>query len=325
MSTIERAAKRLQELKHAGVDIPWAAAGIDAGAVEESLQANNGSAAGALAVAQQVVQSRPAGANVAAEVGVAEAPAAKRPAPAARPFPEVQLDLERLESAGYLTPTMARSRLADELRHVKRALLKNVSREAGNQKDRTRFMVVTSALPGEGKTFCSINLAISIAMEVDTSVLLVDADVLRPAVLGRLGQQPRKGFLDVLTEPGLDLSDVILKTNIPKLSLLPTGTLNNRSTELLASAAMEDLLSQLTARYADRVVIFDAPPLLLTPSAVTLASRAGQVVMVVEASRTPRRTVAEAFAAVEQCPIVMSVLNKCTDPVSRQGYGYYYG
>jgi len=183
---------------------------------------------------------------------------------------------------------------------------------------------VTSALPREGKTFCAINLALSMAMEVDTSVLLVDADVVRPAVLDRLGLPPTRGLMDVLTDPSLDLADVMLRTNIPKLSLLPAGTRNERSTELLGSEAMERLLVDLSNRYADRVVIFDAPPLLLTSEAKVLAERLGQVVVVVEAGNTPRAAVNEAFAAVAQCANVVTVLNRCAEPVSDSRYGYYY-
>ncbi len=132
-----------------------------------------------------------------------------------------------------------------------------------------------------------------------------------------------KGLLDVLTDRDLDLSEVLLRTNVPKLSLLPAGTPSVKSTELLASAAMEHLLAEVATMYPDRIVIFDAPPLLLTTEARVLASRMGQVVIVVEASRTMHSEVSRAIAAVENCPIVMSVLNKCRAPAARHGDGYY--
>jgi receptor protein-tyrosine kinase len=138
-----------------------------------------------------------------------------------------------------------------------------------------------------------------------------------------LGLQPRRGLLDVLTNPQLDFSEVLLRTNIPKLSLLPAGTCSVHSTELLASDAMDRLLGELASRYSDRVVIFDTTPLLLTSEAKVLASRMGQVVVVVEESGTPYQALQEAFAAVDHCPVVMSILNK--DRKSGPDYGSYYG
>ncbi|HSI56843.1 MAG TPA: XrtA-associated tyrosine autokinase, partial [Ideonella sp.] len=261
--------------------------------------------------------------------GVALPPAANTPLRApelpARHSAEVTLDLDRLRQAGHLVPALARSGLAEEFRNIKRPLLKNAQEATPPGAHPRSLIMVSSALPGEGKTFCSINLAMSIAMEVDSSVLLVDADVVRPALFARLGlSNERKGLLDILTEPDLDMSEVLLKTNVPKLSLLGTGTLNAKSTELLASVAMGQLLEELAARYPDRIVIFDAPPLLLTTEARVLASHVGQVVMVIEASNTALRDVKQAFAAIEKCPIVLSVLNKCRDPFEKSAYGYYY-
>lgn len=231
------------------------------------------------------------------------------------------LDLARLERAGYLVPTQTRSALAEEFRCIKRPLLKN-ARSPDSAAKRLSLIMVTSAFPRDGKTFCAINLAMSMATEIDTSVLLVDADVLRGELLQRLGIEAKKGLLDVLADPSLDLAKVVLKTNVPKLSILPAGTRSHMSTELLASEAMESLLVSLAARYPDRVVIFDSPPLLVTNEAKVLAGRIGQVVLVVAASATPRSAVAQAFAAVEQCPVVMSVLNKTSEPAVPLGYGY---
>lgn len=207
---------------------------------------------------------------------------------------------------------------------MKRQLLKN-ARSQGAAEHRLSLIMVTSALPREGKTFCAINLALSIAAEIDTSVLLVDADVVQPAMMNRLGIKAGRGLLDVLTEPGLDVDDVILQTNVPKLAILPPGTRNVMSSELLSSAAMESLLVSLAWRDPNRVVIFDAPPLLMTNEAKVLASRVGQVLLVVAASSTPRSAVMQAFATVEQCPIVMSVLNKTSQSVAPYGYGQYRG
>jgi protein-tyrosine kinase len=300
MGIVDKAVKRLEELERAGVSVP-AVAPTPISAIRRVLVA----------------------ADSAGEAG-GSAPVPP-PAPAARRAGiAVSVDLALLERSGYLVPTSSRSLLAEEFRHIKRPLL-NSARSPGAGNGRHAEIMVTSALPQEGKTFFAINLAMSMAAEVDTAVLLVDADVVRPSVLQRMGIQADKGLLDVLMDPALDLSDVILQTNVPKLSILAAGTRSDRATELLASHAMDALLGSLAERYPDHVIVFDAPPLLLTNEAKVLASRVGQVVLVVEASKTPRDVVAQAFAAVEQCPVVVSVLNKAPESATPLGYGYYYG
>jgi len=242
----------------------------------------------------------------------------------ARRSREVTLDLARLEREGYLVPSQGRSLLAEQMRIIKRPLLANARGESAQPIARSNLILVASAMPGEGKTFFSMNLAMSIAMEVDHSVLLVDADVLRPSVLARYGVEPAHGLMDVVGSSHLDLGDVMLRTNVPKLSLLPAGTANAKSTELLASGAMEALLDELAAKYSDRIIVFDAPPLIPTTESRVLASRVGQVVMVVEANRTTHAQVTQAYAAVESCPVVLSVLNKASGVGGSESYGYYY-
>lgn len=290
MSLIEQAASRLQALSRTGVKMPWTPLGGEAAAPLQSDAAQRGAA-------RALVKPRRG--------------------------PSVQIDLARLQRSGQLVPSLDGSRLADEFRHLKRSVLRRAADREGEGQRRNALVMVTSAIPAEGKTFCSINLAMSIAMEIDTSVLLVDADLLRPSLPDRLGMQPAKGLFDALVDTAPDLSELILSTNIPKLSVLPTGTLHPRSAELLASTAMNRLLDELASRYDDRIVIFDGPPLLATPGAQTLACSVGQVVMVVEAGRTPQRLVGQAFAMVEQCPNVMSILNRFDAPREPLFDGYY--
>jgi receptor protein-tyrosine kinase len=309
MNTIEEAAQRLEELSRAGVRVPWAAAGLSGSDIQARVQSRTGTAA-----PETTGPAWPPRPPVAAPRHATQAP------------PSVTLDLRRIERAGFLVPTQTRSELAVAFRHIKRPLLRNMRMPVSPGHPRpSPLIMLTSALPGEGKTFCAISLAMSLSMEVDSSVLLVDADVVRPDVMNQLGVAPAKGLLDLLTDPGLDVDDVLLGTNVPKLSLLPAGTRHERSTELLASEAMAQLLDQLAARYPGRMIIFDAPPLLVTTEAQVLASHMGQVVLVVEASRTSHKAVGQALAALEQCPIVMSVLNKSRGPVQGHGYGDYYG
>lgn len=318
MGIVDQAVKRLEELKRAGVAVPCESPDLTPTGARERAAEAAGALSG-LPTPISAVRHAPVGA---ARAGIAPQLAV---APAAdHGCQPVSIDLVQLERAGYLVPTSRRSLLAEEFRHIKRPLLDNArSPDAGN--GRHAEIMVTSALPEEGKTFFAINLAMSMAAEVDTAVLLVDADVVRPCVLQRLGVRAEKGLLDLLVDPGLELSDVVLDTNVPKLSILGAGAPNDRSTELLASNAMDALLGRLAVRYPDHVIVFDAPPLLLTNEAKVLASRVGQVVLVVEASKTPRDVVAQAFAAVEPCPIVLSVLNKAPESATPLGYGYYYG
>jgi protein-tyrosine kinase len=335
MSIIEQATRRLEELKRAGIEVPtW-----DAPAVKEERRPlaeppaktatqPRFNAGGELRAERAL---RPAGTNALVQVGQ-------------RQSKSVEVDMAGLANAGYLVPGSPRSTLADEFRGIKQPVLKNARSDPAAPIRLGNLIMVTSALAGEGKTFCALNLALSIASEVDSSVLLVDADVVRPAILQRLGlasaanasgspanpgspggatsANAYKGLLDLLTDPTLDMSEVILKTNVPKLSVLPAGTPRINSTELLASNSMEELLQDISSRYADRIVIFDAPPLLATTESRVLAARMGQILMVVAEGTTGRDDISQAFAAVQACPIVLSMLNR-SEHSEHQQYGYY--
>ncbi|KQN69419.1 protein tyrosine kinase [Duganella sp. Leaf61] len=233
---------------------------------------------------------------------------------------QVALDLERLAGLGLVTQEGGRTAVAEDFRAIKRPLLRT-ARAATIAN--SNLIVVTSALPGEGKTYCAVNLAMSIAMEMDSTVLLVDADVARPSVLKVLGLPPGPGLMDVLLGEQADLSDVILKTNIRTLSVVPAGRADKHATELLASRSMSRLLADIAGRYADRIVIFDSPPLLLTTEASVLAAHMGQVVMVVEAEHTTQHAVKEALQRIQHCPNVNLIYNKSRATADAKYYGYY--
>lgn len=306
-SIIEQAAKRLAELQRAGIAVSDAAA--------------QASSAHELPSGIPLVQPPAGDANVAALT-----PRAKPAAAASQMHgPRVEIDLARLQAMGYLAPNAPRSQLADEYRVVKRPLLARVAARPEAGAPPANLIMITSAVPGEGKTFSAINLALSIASEMDRTVLLVDADVQRAAVLDRLGLPSSKGLLDVLTDSSVGVQDVILRTNIEKLSILPAGTPQSHATELLASDAMARLLDELGSRYEDRVLIFDAPPLLPSTESRVLATHMGQVVLVVAADRTPQASVVAALDTVDACPIVMTLLNKTRYSRSGSYYGYYGG
>jgi len=239
---------------------------------------------------------------------------------------QVTLDLSRLRDAGLVDPVSNKSnRTTEEFRRIKRPLLMHVRGEGATVVENANMIMVTSALPGEGKTFTAINLAMSIAMEMDKTVLLIDADVAKPDVTARLGVEAEKGLIDVLLDDGLTLPDVLLRTDIPKLTLLPSGNRHVHSTELLASERMRQLTLELSNRYADRIIIIDSPPLLLTSEARVLAGLVGQVVLVAEESRTPQHAVKEAAEMLDGNEIVGIVLNKGAQRKDGDGYGGYGG
>lgn len=236
----------------------------------------------------------------------------------------VDINLARLSQMGMVTQDSGRTSAAEDFRIIKRPLLRNARAEVGGAAIRHgNLIVVTSAMPGEGKTYCAVNLAMSIAMEMDITVLLVDADVARPSVLKVLGLGPAPGLMDILTDDRLGLPEVILRTNVPTLSILPAGRSFKHATELLASRSMSALLTDIAERYADRIVIFDSPPLLITTEASVLAAQMGQIVMVVEAETTTQHAVQEALRQVEQCPHINLIYNKTKEFPGGQYYGYY--
>lgn len=235
---------------------------------------------------------------------------------------QLLIDLERLASLGFLVPDAEKTQIAEEFRVVKRPLITNVQAADAREKHRNLIMV-TSSLPGEGKSFCALNLALSIAMERDITVMLVDADVAKPSVLNNLGVRAEAGLMDLLLDKSLRVGDVLLKTNIEKFSILPAGRRHKHATELLASEGMARLLDEIANRYPDRIVIFDSPPLLVTSEARELAAHMGQVVMVVEAGRTSQDAVNEALSYLEVCDIVNLLMNKTEAMVGMDGYGGY--
>lgn len=295
-SLIEQAAARLEQLRRAGVAMPAAPAST-------ALQA-----AAVVAVPADVEP-------VKSEVPVA---VSRR----------VEIDLEALAAAGIVSPSAPRSQVADQFRVIKRPLIANALGKGAAPVAKGNLIMVTSALAGEGKSFTAINLAMSIATELDTTVLLVDADVARPSVLRVLGLPPSPGLLDLVQDENKEMSSVLLRTNIDKLSILPSGTPHERATELLASDAMIKLLENMAKRYPDRIIIFDSPPLLLTTESRVLASQMGQIVMVVRAEQTLQADVAHALTNIESCPVKMLVLNQARVAARGTyglGYGYGYG
>lgn len=234
----------------------------------------------------------------------------------------LEIDFSSISAMGFLTPNDTTSPIAQELRIVKRPILTNAMQDGGcNNNVKNNLLVVTSALPGEGKTFSAINLAFSIAMEVDRTVLLVDADNARAGISNTLGFDAGIGLSDLLSDSGISMNDVLIKTNVPNLTLMSAGTQKTNMTELLASEAMEHLVADLSNRYPDRIVIFDSAPLTITTEARVLASLVNQVLLVVEANGTPQQIVKNAVESLGRDKEIGIMLNK-TLSNNVTGYGY---
>jgi exopolysaccharide/PEP-CTERM locus tyrosine autokinase len=249
-----------------------------------------------------------------------------QPEPVRRPPPDpnriVKVDREALRTSGLLPPPAQERELADQYRAIKRPLIQAAFHSPPEEGSSAQLVMIASALPGDGKTFTSVNLAFSIAREKDHSVLLVDADVAKPHVSKLFGIEKEPGLLDLLTNPELDVESVIVPTDVPGLSLLPSGTPSDAATELLASERMGQVIRQLAAREPSGMVLFDSLPVLLTSESRALAAHMGQIVLVVKAGGTPQHAVSDAVEAIGPERKVWLVLNQAE---LSGAVGYYYG
>jgi len=236
----------------------------------------------------------------------------------------VNLNLDALTARLVLTPRGERSRMAEEYRSIKRPMLQ-YARAAFNKPElKGNLIMVTSSIPGEGKTFTTINLAMSIAKERDLNVLLIDADLSRPSLAARLGIEESLGLTDLLEDETMDVGQVLQRTSIRNLSLITAGRPHVMGTELLASRRAETVINELARRYSDRIILFDTSPIQATNEGGALAAEVGQVVLVVEAERTTEMEITGALEVLSVCPNVMLLLNKTKTQFGRN-YGTYYG
>ncbi|WP_200249241.1 AAA family ATPase [Thiococcus pfennigii] len=236
----------------------------------------------------------------------------------------IELDFERLSGQGYLTPASSAGQLVEEYRVIKRRLLKRSRNSSGITGSYPNPVLVTSALPKEGKTFTAFNLAISLAMERDISVLLVDADLAKRSlsVLTRL--ERARGVYDLLADEKLDPAEVIVETNVPKLLLIPAGMVDTHATELLSSLRMRHIVQNLAAPHSGRIVLMDSAPVLSTSQGMALYDLAAQILFVVEEGKTAQQAIMDAISQFDEDKAVGLILNK----VSRfhnAGYSSYYG
>lgn len=238
----------------------------------------------------------------------------------------VQLDLASLEKRNFVSLSKERRLINEEYRVIKRKLINNAFGVLSKTLHHPNLILVSSSRPGEGKTFSSINLALSIALEQDKTVLLVDADVLRPNISKTLNISHSLGLTDYLQSADVTVPDILLSTNVERLKIITAGSPHHLSTELLASERMSQLVNEFATRYSDRIVIFDAPPLLGVNETAVMAAMCGQAVVVVEENRTRLAEIEQSVSLLPKEMAVGFLINKAHRNQGKgYGYGYYYG
>jgi protein-tyrosine kinase len=260
------------------------------------------------------------GAGYAAATGAGAARRRESAGDAATPTRVVPIDLATLHAAGMLPPAHQEQEFAQQYRRIKRPLINSALGRGVAPLTHGNLLMITSALPGEGKTFITLNLALSLRLEEDVTVLLVDGDVVNPRISQILGMDKEPGLLDVIKDPSISLASTIVPTDVPGLDFLPAGRPDANATELLASARMHEVTSQLAGENAARLVLFDSAPLLVTTESPALAHFAGQILVVIRADQTSQQVVFDALETLDEGKPVSLVLNQTL----RHSHGYYY-
>jgi protein-tyrosine kinase len=240
---------------------------------------------------------------------------------AAKSANRLTIDINALRAGGYLPEVTKDRQFADQYRRIKRPLIEKAlsGDDAGGE---PRIIIVTSAVPGDGKTFTSINLAFSMALERDISILLVDSDVAKHHITDIFGLRQQKGLLDALTDESLDPEALVVPTSSRGLSILPTGTRVEGTAELVSSNRMRQIITTLCARNPRRILLLDSPPLLITNEGRALVKIAGQVVLVVRAGETPRHAVQAAMEMIDEKQAGGLILNEVKVGLTEGYYGY---
>lgn len=259
-----------------------------------------------------------------------DAPAADR---GAKPQPGIgiepghfmKLDHARLQAAGLERSDDDHAELAQQFRRIKRPILHQSFSAGAALEKNANVVMMASALPGAGKTFCSFSLAESISLERDFGAILVDADVLKSRLSRSLGIEGRVGLIDYLLDPAVRLADILIRTDFFDIVVVPAGRQHPEATELLASRRMQNLVESLSTAFSDRIVIFDTPPLLATNEAHVLAEHMGQIVVVIEAGESEQNTVTHALESLNHEKPINAILNKSKMASSRGYYGSGYG
>ena len=236
------------------------------------------------------------------------------------------VDRQKLRDQGMIVPEGTVTRLLEEFRIVKRQLLLHAAELRRDSADGTaQRILVCSPHPGEGKTYCAVNLALSIAAEKETEVLLVDADFAKPSVLSTLGLPGGPGLMDALTDTSADVADFVIGTDVPGLWVLPAGNATNSDSEYLSSSRTAAVFDRLTDGAPHRMVIFDSPPALAASPAAELAKYVGQALVVARADSTGQGALEDAITLLSGCPNIQLLLNATSFSPSGRRFGSYYG
>ncbi len=277
-----------------------------------------------LPVEESLVAASPAPASAAPVAP----PTATHQSMAARPASSnfIAINRERLAAHNFIVPDGPVTGLSEEFRIVKRQLLLTARGGKGVEAlPHGERILVCSANPNEGKTYCAINLALSMASEKDNRVLLVDADFAKPSVLSTFGIESHRGFMDALADPACDVESLVIETDIDGLSILPAGSQTNQDTEYLAAARTAEIIDQLTCNDPSRIIIFDSPPALAASPASVLALHVGQTLMVVHADVTTDSALLDALSLLNGCEHVQLLLNRTKFSPTGRKFGNYYG
>lgn len=234
----------------------------------------------------------------------------------------VDINYRYLEKLGMLVSKNKNLMLSEQYRRIKRQILNNAFDTEKNKIKNSNLVLVTSAVPEEGKSFTSLNLAFSVTNEFNNTALFIDADLPKHSSTNRLGLSGEAGLTDYLLSDDLTISDVLLRTDIPNLSIITAGKKDDWTPEILASKKMLNFLNEISHRYQDRLVIIDAPPLLQDSTASVLSRIIGQIVVVIEAEKTPQHVVQEAINSLHDAQYVGLVLNK-SNQRDQSKYSYY--
>ena len=240
--------------------------------------------------------------------------------------PKYAVDRQQLIKGGLLAPQDHAAPVADEFRRIKRPLITNAASSLGTGQGHMNVIMITSPMPAAGKTFCSVNLAVSISLERELNALLVDADVAKRHISRELGLAEAPGLIDLLLDESRSLDEALVRTDLNDIQVLPAGKGHPQATELLASDRMSRIIDELATRYPDRIVIVDSPPLLITSEAQALANQVGQIALVVEAGSTTQHSLLQTIEVLDGNKAINLILNKCRHS-SQFGYygdyGYY--
>jgi Mrp family chromosome partitioning ATPase len=263
------------------------------------------------------------------ELDVATAAAAAIVAPPPEPRRRdgalAPVDRAALAAAGCIVPEAPATGLAEEIRLIKRQLLATIERRVSQPDEKRRSVLITSPQSQDGKSFCAVNLALSLAGERELEVLLVDGDFAKPEMLAMLGIDPGPGLVDALADPAVDAERFVIRTDVPGLSVLPCGRKAANVPELLASERTREVLAGLVAGDRNRLILFDSPPALMASPATVLASHVGQVLVVVRADQTTEADLRETIGLLSGCDHVALMLNAAAIAVSGRNYGTYNG